>query len=385
MINQNIKISEGIVENYITGEAIINLLKENSSFLELMKDIMQIGKEISDKIGHKDYPSIEDFFKDIVNGSSPIVQLDDSWKVIGRIENVMWLGITNCPVKRVMIDLLENPQDDDVSIYLEDVHLLEREKFNSITIGSYALLQIRQMVAASLSIKGDYRINMMNLLTQRPEISKDGVVIEFLFAENIIDKIASNSNLTVENIKNRINELLVEHQHDLCLYAVIVNEASHTETENVLFHYYVITEAGIPFFQYPKTKSPGMINIDDLLFSGLITALNIFSFRATGNPIHDLNFGSLHATFSRDLANNIHVLLTEQNIHPSISKQIHIELTSLFSVAAARFGISESDKKGRSSIIRNKFPDNEVRAIFEPFYKTWANRIKKTKKNKKYS
>ena len=229
MTNKEKKVIARKIGDYITRKMVIDLMRKKQPFLESMKEIMQIGKEISDEIGHKDYPSVEEFFKDIESGTSPIFELDGSWKVIGRIGNVMLLGITSCPVKSVMIDLLENPQDDDVSIYLKDIHLLEGEIFNSITIGSYALLQIRQMVASSLTINGVYCINLINLVIQKPEITESGVETKFILAEKVIKNLARNSDFTVVQIKERINELITEHQHDLCILAIMVENENKRE------------------------------------------------------------------------------------------------------------------------------------------------------------
>lgn len=211
---------EALIQEYVDQDYIKNLIKSKKPWLEVLQDMMKTGKEVTDAIGHVNYASLDDFFQDIEAGTSPIVKLDNRYKPLGRIGNTMWLGVSECPVKALTLKMLNNGIDE---IYISNVEQLEDEMMNSMTLGSYILLQIRQQVVSSLKIKGKYVANITNLLHQTATLENDKIELEFIVADGTVKNIVENSNLTGKEVKEKINELLIENNNDLCIYAVYVD------------------------------------------------------------------------------------------------------------------------------------------------------------------
>ncbi len=139
-----------------------------------------------------------------------------------------------------------------------------------------------------------------------------------------------------------------------------------------------ISEAGIPLFEYPLGSSEGIagMNIDSVLFSGLISAINSYSVEATGEMIDELKFGAVQSAFSKDGFNNLYVILSSDAIPANLLKQIHVEIKTLFMNSVDEIGISINPDK----IIKIENISNNtmlIEAIFNPFYRMWCKKLEK--------
>ncbi len=142
------------------------------------------------------------------------------------------------------------------------------------------------------------------------------------------------------------------------------------------FKFMVISEAGIPLFEYPLDTSEGIagMNIDSVLFSGLISAINNYSVEATGEMIDELKFGTVQSAFSKDGFNNLYVILSSDTIPPNILKQMHVEIKALFMNSLDELGISiNPDDITKIENVSNN--TKQIESIFNPFYRMWCKKL----------
>lgn len=139
-----------------------------------------------------------------------------------------------------------------------------------------------------------------------------------------------------------------------------------------MFRYIVVSPSGTPFFQYPD-HSNDFLQVDDSLFSGMVSALDSFSFQSMGHSINQMNVGSFVMFFSKDENGLKHVLLSTHEVPTDLAKRIHIEVTHLFQSALTRH------PPPARWMQEWQIPENEKRAIFEPFYRSWVRKVQDNK------
>ncbi len=136
-----------------------------------------------------------------------------------------------------------------------------------------------------------------------------------------------------------------------------------------------ISKVGVPIFEYPMSvEQIGGMNINSVLFSGLMSAINAYSIEATGKIIGDIKFGNIQSTFSKDGFDNLYVVLTHEDISNELLKQIHIEIKSLFlnSLEQIKVDIDPEKVYNIEKTINNK---ERIESIFDPFYRMWIKKI----------
>ena len=137
-----------------------------------------------------------------------------------------------------------------------------------------------------------------------------------------------------------------------------------------MFVYHVINKAGIPLFRIPCENKSEVLKVDEVLFSGLITALNSFSMEATGNNINNINFGPITAYFNKDEIGKLHVLIVEKHVPDDISRQIHYEVMNLYRRI--------NEKSSIPGQVEFQFSEIHLKSVFDPFYRSWVKKIENT-------
>ena len=139
-----------------------------------------------------------------------------------------------------------------------------------------------------------------------------------------------------------------------------------------MFIYLVINRSGTPIFQYPNIDNLNGVKIDSVLFSALMSALNSFSMEVIGNILGEVRFGSVISTLSKDDDQNLHVLLTGENVDIELNKELHIEIKTLFLATIAKLGISLDF----SQLPEGELLEKSLYSVFDPFTRLWEKRIK---------
>ena len=145
------------------------------------------------------------------------------------------------------------------------------------------------------------------------------------------------------------------------------------------FIFIVISNAGVPIFEYPMNMEEiSDVNINTVLFSGLMSAINSYALETTGQIIGDLKFGSVQATFSKDGFNNLYVVLGSDDIQNNTLKQIHIEIKALFMNSLEQLGI-KLDPDAIEKIEKYGSNDKLITSIFDPFHRMWYKKLTNNK------
>ncbi|WP_457556845.1 hypothetical protein [Candidatus Harpocratesius sp.] len=141
------------------------------------------------------------------------------------------------------------------------------------------------------------------------------------------------------------------------------------------FSFIAISKTGIPMFEYPLNNGEiEEMNINSVLFSGLLSAINTLSIEATGEMIGDIKFGAIKSTYSKDEYDNLYVVLTGEEISTEILKQIHVEMKALFINSLKQLKLDINPEKIEK--IENRNIDKTViESIFNPFYRMWNKKI----------
>ncbi len=138
----------------------------------------------------------------------------------------------------------------------------------------------------------------------------------------------------------------------------------------------VIDEGGLPIFQYPPTPNgfEMLDNDNDVLFSGLLTAINSIGQQIIGDDVQQISFGSLFLSFSRDKWDHLYVyIFTEPPKDKDLLERLHLETMGLFNhqikpiLHAASIPLISSEKKEKDDLM--------VRSIIQPFFKLWTKRM----------
>ena len=141
------------------------------------------------------------------------------------------------------------------------------------------------------------------------------------------------------------------------------------------FKFLVISNSGVPLFEYPSDSSK-VFDINSVLFSGLLSAINNYSKDAIGQNIEEMTFQSIKITLSKDGFNNLYVVISDDNIAKEILKTIHIEVKNLFLNYLDELGIKINPER----IFQVEMIDTnekKIQAILEPLYKLWSKRLSK--------
>ena len=140
------------------------------------------------------------------------------------------------------------------------------------------------------------------------------------------------------------------------------------------FKFLVISNGGVPLFEFPMNKAKlNGIDINSVLFSGLMSAVNTFSLEATGQIIEGIKFGAVQASFSKDGFGNLYILLSNDKVRTNVLKQMHVEIKMLFLNSLDRIRIEiDPEKKTQIEFIADEFVIN---SIFDPFFRMWSKKI----------
>ncbi len=139
------------------------------------------------------------------------------------------------------------------------------------------------------------------------------------------------------------------------------------------FKFLVISNSGIPLFEYP-IKGIDTINVNSVLFSGLLSAINSYSSDAIGQNIEEMTFQSIKVTFSKDGFDNLYVAINNDDVAVNILKTIHIEIKNLFLSYLDELGI-EIDPERISHVEMTDENQMRIRAILEPLYRLWSKKL----------
>ena len=137
----------------------------------------------------------------------------------------------------------------------------------------------------------------------------------------------------------------------------------------------IINEAGIPILEYPTQFSnlKKILNVDNVLLSGLLNAISSFGKDVIGDEIRQINFGSLYLSFSRDSWKNLYVLIF-RNIpqETNLLQRLHIETMALFNNSIKPILATGIDNGLLNSQAKKI---NLFSSIIDPFYKLWKKRL----------
>ena len=139
------------------------------------------------------------------------------------------------------------------------------------------------------------------------------------------------------------------------------------------FKFLVISNSGIPIFEYP-IDNIDTINVNSVLFSGLLSAINSYSSDAIGQNIEEMTFQSIKVTFSKDGFDNLYVVICNDDIPMNTLKTIHIEIKNLFLSYLDELGI-EIDPERISHVEMTDENQMRIRAILEPLYRLWSKKL----------
>jgi len=197
-----------VMGSYLNKERIRKLLEKEGKFSEIMTEIMKIGKEIAEKVGHKDYESPEQFFQELHEGKSPLYQIDEI--TLGDQEGLGTniFAVKKCPMGDLMAEMLASKEgiDNTVRSVMDGFQVGNGIEHSFIDIGCYFMQQIRQMVISSLTVKGEYVFNYIHLGCHRGD--------KMVLNETEIEAIGID--------KEKIKEVLENHE---CVYAISFKEA----------------------------------------------------------------------------------------------------------------------------------------------------------------
>ncbi len=192
------------IREFITQEYVRSIMKAGKPINKIMQDIMKIGKKITEEIGFKEYNTIEEFFEDINNGTSPLFEIDDI--TIANIDNCgkNIFAVKKCPIADLMEKMKTSQDDHDhlVLTALNNFQIREGESYQFIDIGCYIMQQIRQMVVSSISIAGTHSVNYIHLACKRDQE-------EIVFSQGDVEAI---------KIDKKLLEKILENHH--CVYAL---------------------------------------------------------------------------------------------------------------------------------------------------------------------
>ncbi len=183
-----------------------SLLEEGKSYNQIMQEIMKVGSKIVEKVGHKDYGSMDEAMEDIKNHSSPLFYIDK--EVVTNFDNVgtNFIGVKKCPFGNLMKTMGETQGNDQkVKTILHNFQIREGEKNTFIDLGCYVAQQLRQMILSSLTVNGEYVLNYIHLGCKR-----DGKTV---LNESEIEAIGLD--------QEKVRELLEQVE---CVYAISYKE-----------------------------------------------------------------------------------------------------------------------------------------------------------------
>ncbi len=131
-----------------------------------------------------------------------------------------------------------------------------------------------------------------------------------------------------------------------------------------VFTYLVITEGGVPIFQYPEQENENAESSNTVLLSGFFSAINSLAKMLSGGDIKNMNFGAYLVTVSK-IDDKLHVLLCDTEIIPreELAKRIHVEISSLY---------EKYFKNETARSIKNK----NTALIFDPLYRLYVKQLK---------
>ena len=175
-----------------------------------MQEIMKIGKEIVDKIGHKDYKSEDDFYEDIHNNTSPLQKIDPVTTGDNLGLGINIFAVKECALGKLMKQMLNSGDKDQntVKSSMDHFQIRKDEEHSFIDIGCWIMQQIRQMVVSSITLNGEYVFNYVHLACKREGVLK-----------------FSEQDIAAMNIpKDKLEKVLEDHE---CIYAISFKESSN--------------------------------------------------------------------------------------------------------------------------------------------------------------
>ena len=138
----------------------------------------------------------------------------------------------------------------------------------------------------------------------------------------------------------------------------------------------VIDDGGLPIFEYPKLESEfkSIETDDNILISGLFSAINTFGKKVLGEEVQQMVFGSLYLSFSRDKWDHLYVFLFKEppQVH-ALVQQLHLEMMALFNAKIKP--ILHLNPHLKDSYIVKRADTDMYKSIMEPFFKIWKKRF----------
>ncbi len=139
----------------------------------------------------------------------------------------------------------------------------------------------------------------------------------------------------------------------------------------------VIDEAGLPMFQYPPDVK-GFEKMDDeddeILFSGLLSAIDSIGRKVIGDDIQQIKFGSIFLSFSRDKWGHLYVyILRNLPTDETLVERLHLETMGLFNQEIRP--LLEQINKPLIPPEEKSLKEKTIHSIFDPFFKLWLKRL----------
>ncbi|MHA1820022.1 MAG: hypothetical protein ACTSU2_10450 [Promethearchaeota archaeon] len=141
--------------------------------------------------------------------------------------------------------------------------------------------------------------------------------------------------------------------------------------DHPIITFMVVSPSGVPLIIYPTDETLlDNKNTPALLMSGLMTAINNFANELSGEDIENLQFGNFMVSISRDLEKNLYILMTDANYIKDISfsKQIHVELATLFQNYWSKLKYPPEELNNHKE---------EFAVVLDPLYKVLIKKIQK--------
>ncbi len=137
----------------------------------------------------------------------------------------------------------------------------------------------------------------------------------------------------------------------------------------------VIDESGLPIFEYPQLvkEFESFDSDDDVLISGLLSAINSFGKKVLGDDVQHISFGSFHLSFSRDVLDCLYVyIFSHLPGDETLLQRFHLETMALFNRQIRPILCVEI----AGNINKNHEKKQMVyKSIIDPFFRLWSKRF----------
>ncbi len=139
----------------------------------------------------------------------------------------------------------------------------------------------------------------------------------------------------------------------------------------------IIDEKGFPIFEYPplKPKSKSIESDDEVLISGLLTAIDSFGKKVLGDEVQVMIFNTLYLSFSRDKWGYLYVFIFKNPPEDTLLlQQLHVEMMALFhSKIKSLLQITQDfvmniKKEGHQQ-------SDDLKSIMDPFLCNWRKKL----------